>query len=218
MKNPKSKGRQNSKFTNLLEKIYNFVSESISVYKINGFEITNVNGNTEDLSLGDYSYGKINLRVYSPHFRLEIGRYTSISEISIIIGGNHHTDVTTYPFRVKFHGRPVENDNFLPRSVKIGHDVWIGYGAIILDGANIGTGAIIGAGAVIRGNIPPYAVVIGNPGTIIKYRFTQMEIEMLINSKWWELPREALLKIEKLLYSKDVGAFVSKVQELRNAV
>ena len=57
-----------------------------------------------------------------------------------------------------------------------------------------------------------------NPGTIIKYRFNEKEIKMLMNSKWWELPKEDLLKIENLLYSKDVDTFVSKVQELKNAV
>ena len=60
--------------------------------------------------------------------------------------------------------------------------------------------------------------MIGNPGTIIKYRFNEKEIKMLMNSKWWELPKEDLLKIENLLYSKDVETFVSKVQELKNAV
>lgn len=112
----------------------------------------------------------------------------------------------------------IKNDNFAPRPVKIGHDVWIGYGVIILDGANIGTGAIIWAGVVIRGNVPPHAVVIGNPGTIIKYRFNTVEIEKLMKSKWWELPQDSLLKIENLSYSKDVETLVSKVMELKIAV
>lgn len=127
-------------------------------------------------------------------------------------------DITTYNFRYMFENYPGEKDNLPPRTVKIGNDVWIGYGAIILDGANIETGAIIGAGTVVRGNVPPYAVVIGNPGTIVKYRFAEKEIEMLIKSKWWDLHKEALLKIENLLYSKDIETFVSKVQELKNAV
>lgn len=218
MKNSHNKDLHKGKFSKLIKKLHNFAYDAFSVYNEKGFEITNVNGRVGDLVLGDYSYGKINLHAYSSYFQLEIGRYTSISEISIIIGGNHHTDVTTYPFRAKFQGELVENDNFLPRPVKIGHDVWIGYGAIILDGVDIGTGAIIGAGAVIRRDIPPYAVVMGNPGIIIRYRFNEKEIEMLVKSKWWELPKEALLKIENLLYSKDVKTFVSKVQELKNVV
>ena len=204
---------------NLVKYLGESMLKMFSSYYENGFTIkSNLTISKGELILGDYSYGKIGLHVYSSHFQLEIGRYTSISEISIIIGGNHHTDITTYPFRVKFGGALGEEDNIPPRRVLIGHDVWIGYGAIILDGANIGTGAIIGAGAVIRGEIPPYAIVIGNPGTIIKYRFNEKEIEMLMKSKWWELPKEALLKIENLLYSKDVETFVLRVQELKNAV
>lgn len=186
-------------------------------YQIGGLTIRNV-PRSLNVKIGDYSYGTIDLHSYSSFCEIEIGRYTSISDIKMIIGGNHHTDVSTYPFRGKFKGELVENDNFAPRPIRIGHDVWIGYGAIILDGSNIGTGAIIGAGAVIRGEIPPYAIVIGNPGTIIKYRFNENEIELLMNSKWWELPKENLLKIENLLYSKDIETFVSKVQELKNAV
>ena len=218
MKNTYNKYLHKGKFTKLIRKFQNIAHDALLVYNEKGFEITNVRGSVGNLVLGDYSYGKINLYAYSSYYQLEIGRYTSISDISIIIGGNHHSDVTTYPFRNRFQGTLIENDNFAPRPVKIGHDVWIGYGAIILDGANIGTGAIIGAGTVIRGNVPPYAVVIGNPGTIIKYRFNKVEIEKLMKSKWWELPGDSLLKIENLSYSKDVETFVSKVMELKNAV
>lgn len=96
--------------------------------------------------------------------------------------------------------------------------MWIGYGSIILDGANIGTGAIIGAGSVIRGNIPPYAIVIGNPGIVVKYRFNDEEIQMLLGSEWWLLSKENLLKINHLLYSKDVKTFVSIAKKLKTAV
>lgn len=127
-------------------------------------------------------------------------------------------DISTYIFHVAFKKSRTDEDNFPSIGIKIGNDVWIGYWAIILDGANIGTGAIIGAGAVVRGNIPPYAIAIGNPGTIIKYRFSEKDINMLLKSEWWELPADQLLKIESYLYSKDVETFVSKVKELKNAV
>ena len=66
---------------------------------------------------------------------------------------------------------PMCQQGFKPlASVIIGDDVWIGESVIILPGSHIGNGVILGAGAVVRGDIPDYAVVIGNPGTIIKYR------------------------------------------------
>lgn len=170
------------------------------------------------ISIGDYSYGNVELLAYSSYCEIEIGRYTSISEIKIIVGGNHHTDITTYPFKVRFKELKVEEDNVLPRPVKIGNDVWIGYGTILLDGANIGNGAVIGAGSIIRGNIPPYSIVIGNPATVVKYRFNREEIQQLLDSEWWQLSKDKLVKIIPLLYSKDVETFVSKVKELKTAV
>lgn len=213
-----SSARTNSKSINNIARAIFFKAKQYSnTYQKNGLIIRNVPKSLK-ISIGDYSYGTIELHPYSSYCDINIGRYTSISDIKMIIGGNHHMDITTYNFRYKFENYPGESDNFPPRTLKIGHDVWIGYGAIVLDGANIETGAIIGAGTVVRGNVPPYAVVIGNPGTIVKYRFAEKEIEMLMKSEWWDLPKEALLKIENLLYSKDIETFVSKVRELKNAV
>lgn len=54
--------------------------------------------------------------------------------------------------------------------VTIGNDVWIGESVIILPGSHIGDGVILGAGAVVRGDVPDYAVVIGNPAQVVRYR------------------------------------------------
>lgn len=71
--------------------------------------------------------------------------------------------------------------------LEIGNDVWIGHNAVILPGCNsIGDGAIIGAGAIVNKNIPPYAVVIGNPARVVMYRFSKDKIEELLNEKWWD--------------------------------
>ena len=202
----------------ILHYLLDLVKEVLSIKYWNGFTIRLKRQHTGDITIGEYSYGNIDLYAYSEYFKIEIGRYVSISDIAIIIGGNHHMDISTYIFRVAFKKSRTDEDNFPPRGIKIGNDVWIGYGAIILDGANIGTGAIIGAGAVVRGNIPPYAIVIGNPGIVIKYRFSEKEIEMLLKSEWWDLPPDQLLKIESYLYSKDVESFVWNVEKLRYAV
>lgn len=203
---------------NLLRYLLDYVKEGFSTIYWNGFTIKFKRQRTGDIAIGEYSYGNIDLYAYSEYFKIEIGKYVSISNIAIIIGGNHHMDISTYIFRVAFKGTRVDEDNFPPRGIIIGNDVWVGYGAIILDGSNIGTGAIIGAGTVIRGHIPPYAIVTGNPGRVIKYRFSEMEIEMLLGSEWWDLPAEQLIKVESYLYSKDVESFVLNVTKLREAV
>ena len=56
------------------------------------------------------------------------------------------------------------------KPIIVGNDVWFGQGVIVLPGVNIGNGAIIGAGAVVTKDVPPYAIVGGNPAHIIKYR------------------------------------------------
>lgn len=211
-------GEQKGTVKTVLLYLLHLVKEVFAIRYINGFTIRFKRKSTGDISIGEYSYGNIDLYAYSEYFKVDIGRYVSISDIVIIIGGNHHVDVTTYIFRVAFKKSRTDEDNFPPRGIKIGNDVWIGYGAIILDGANIGTGAIIGAGAVVRGNIPPYAIVIGNPGVVIKYRFSEREIDMLLKSEWWDLPAVQLLKLESYLYSKDVESFVENVNKLKHAI
>lgn len=69
--------------------------------------------------------------------------------------------------------------------VEIGNDVWIGDNVVILKG-KIGDGAVIGAGAVVTRDVPPYAIVAGNPARVIKYRFDDETIRKLLKEKWWD--------------------------------
>lgn len=80
--------------------------------------------------------------------------------------------------------------------LEIGHDVFIGHNSVILPTArSIGDGAFIGAGSVVQSPVPPYAVVMGNPARVVRYRFSEPLIKELLESKWWlkaagELTRE----------------------------
>lgn len=78
------------------------------------------------------------------------------------------------------------------RPTIIGNDVWIGANVIILGGIHVGNGAVIGTGAVVTKDVPPYAIVGGVPAKIIRYRFTEDQIEKLNSSQWWSLPEEKL--------------------------
>ena len=75
----------------------------------------------------------------------------------------------------------------IPRTkLVIGNDVWIGHNAIILPSvSNIGDGAVIGAGSVVTKDVPPFAVVAGNPAKIILYRFSEEKIREIMKSPWW---------------------------------
>ena len=86
----------------------------------------------------------------------------------------------------------------------IGHDVWLGQGARVLPGARIGSGAIIGSGAVVSGQVPPYAIVAGNPGRVVRMRFPQEVTERLMQLCWWDWPIARILKSEAALCSGDM--------------
>lgn len=86
---------------------------------------------------------------------------------------------------------------------KIGNDVWIGANTIVLNGSQIENGAIIGAGSIVTKNIPPYAIAVGSPAKIVKYRFPQDIVEEIQNSKWWELDAEDLKLVLKNFLDQD---------------
>ena len=92
----------------------------------------------------------------------EIGDDVMFASCVSLVGGDHKFDNINIPMRLS--GR----DCIKP--IKINDDVWVGHGAIILHGVEIGRGAIVGAGVVVTKNVPPYAIVCGNPAKIIRYR------------------------------------------------
>lgn len=89
----------------------------------------------------------------------------------------------------------------LSRPVTIGHDVWIGARAMVLGGIDIGIGAVVAAGALVTRNVPPYAVVAGVPARIIRFRFSQDQIRILLESRWWDMSI-AELEANKALFAK----------------
>ena len=70
----------------------------------------------------------------------------------------------------------------------IGNDVWIGSGAFIdcSKVSTIGDGAVIGANAVVLEDVPPYAVVVGVPAKIKRYRYEPEMIDALLSARWWD--------------------------------
>lgn len=144
----------------------------------------------ESSTLGDYSYLAGDVDVM--HAR--IGRFCSIASHVRINPGNHPMDRVTQhhcTYRRAQYGFAASDDTtfFAWRAehpVVIGHDVWIGHGAIIMPGVTIGTGAVIGAAAVVTRDVSDYAIVVGVPGTVLRYRFAEPIRVALLRSAWWE--------------------------------
>lgn len=78
------------------------------------------------------------------------------------------------------------------KKIHVGNDVWLGRNVLITNSANIGNGVIAGAGAVITKDVPDYAVVVGVPARIIRFRYTPEEIDALNKIAWWEWSDEEI--------------------------
>lgn len=185
----------------------------------------------ENVTIGYGSYMNANFNVFDPNTKVSIGKFTSIAgDVRFILGGNHRKDfVTQYPFNDKDIR---ESNPDMPLSdvpydsscgdIRIGSDVWIGFGCTILSGATIGHGAVIGAGSVVRSKtydqyykrwrdeVPAYAIVIGNPGIITGYRFEGQIIYDLLKIAWWDFTLEKIKEAMPLLHSGDIKEFIKQ--------
>ena len=96
------------------------------------------------------------------------------------------------------------------KPIKIGNDVFIGANVTVLDGVTIGDGAVIGAGAVLSKDIPPYAVAVGCPIKVVRYRFDENQIEALKRIEWWNFDEEKLKEVERYFFDVDQFIEMSK--------
>ena len=140
--------------------------------------------------------------------RLVLGKFCQIAHGVRFIGAsaNHATrGITTFPFAVL---DPETMLGYQPdrRDIEVGHDVWLGYGAMVMPGTRIGNGVIVGAGSVVRGDVPDYTVVAGNPAHVVRRRFTDDEIATLNRIAWWDWPAERIAAARATLEAGDVAA------------
>jgi len=149
-------------------------------------------------SVGEYTY----IGDYSIITKAQIGRYCSIGPLVTVGLGEH--DINKISTSSDFYEGDVY-EQLTKEDIIIGNDVWIGTKATILRGVKIGDGVVIGANAVVTKNIPDFAVVVGIPAQIIKFRFSEEEIKLIKNSQWWDkdiLDAREIQKKLKLCFSK----------------
>ncbi len=173
--------------------------------KLGNHTVIHSNVNLSNVIIGDYSY------VNSDINNATVGKFCSIAPFCRIGIGKHPSKdfVSTFPAffsennagcKVSFSEKDLFNEF---ERIEIGNDVWIGINSIILDGVKIGDGAIIGAGAVVTKDVDDYAIVGGVPAKLIRYRFSEEQIEYLKQIRWWDKDINWIMGHQKLFQNID---------------
>lgn len=139
------------------------------------------------VEIGMYAHGAF-FEPFAVDEQTTVGRYCSMAKGARILNHNHPVDAKSTSgvfFNPHFGLCDHSLVDFNP--LTIGNDVWIGANAVVMPEVDtIGDGAVIGAGAVVTRDVPPYAVVLGNPGRVVKYRFPEDVIARLLEERWWD--------------------------------
>lgn len=141
---------------------------------------------------------------------LRIGRFCQIAEgVQFITATANHpmSGASTYPFATFDPPRFPHYRSALPRGhdTLVGHDCWIGREAMLLPGAELGNGVIVGARAVVRGKVPDYAVVTGNPATVIRMRYDAATVAVLLDLAWWTWPAARIAQAIGAIETGDIA-------------
>ena len=190
-------------------------------------------GNIVPREFGAFSYARSTMGL-----EVSVARYTSIGEGVMWMGADHpagwaSSSPFTYDyglpavraFHAQYDPEPPPARRFDPGDprVWIGNDVWIGDGAMVAPGVTIGDGAIVGARTLVREDVPPYAIVVGQPARILRLRFPEPLVERFAALQWWrftpavlqrlpvEAPEQFLDALEARLASDDPPAPINPV-------
>ena len=172
--------------------------------------VVSANSKVFNCVIDDYTYISLNSTISCA----QLGKFCSIGPNFLCGWGIHPTNgISTAPMfysTMKQNGITYSQTDKIEerKRIIIGNDVFIGANVTILDGVTIGDGAVIGAGAVVSKDIPPYAVAVGCPIKIIRYRFTEKQIDALLRIKWWNWDVVDLKEVERMFF--DVDEFIMK--------
>lgn len=151
----------------------------------------------EDSTFGAYSYAASDADIMST----EVGRFASIASHVRINPGQHPMERPAQhhcTYRRSQYGFGIDDHKFFQwraqQRCHIGHDAWIGHGVTIMRGVRIGIGAVVGSGAVVTHDVPDFAIVVGIPAKIQRYRFDPATIERLLVIAWWNWDHETLTR------------------------
>lgn len=159
-------------------------------------------GRRKNIDLGAESYISWNSQVLGTHVvlgdftgvedlyvvgsqKVTIGKYCALGGNLTLISSNHVVNKPNIQAKLQHDFFQDTMDDATKGPIVIGNNVWIGRNVIILPGVTVGDGAIIGAGSVVTKSVPPFAIAVGNPASVKKYRFSKTTIKKLLKDPWW---------------------------------
>lgn len=182
-----------------------------------------------NVEIGDYTYysaeaGESFAERITDHYefigdRLLIGKFNAIASgvMFMMNGANHRMDGSTYPFNIFGNGWEKATPTLAQLPYKgdtvLGNDIWIGRNVTIMPGITIGNGAIIAANTTVVKDVPAFGVVGGNPGTLLKMRFSLEKIATLQELAWWDHPIEKITENLTSILSYDVEALLKNFEK-----
>jgi acetyltransferase-like isoleucine patch superfamily enzyme len=198
-------------YKKIIYTIYQKIKNQVAFYEYNN------NIQSGLLEVGKHTYGATKIKIdhyQGSESKVTIGSYCSIAKnVRIITGGIHPPEwIALFPFRIVWglEGAIKDGTPATKGPVTIGHDVWIGTNVTILSGVTVGHGSIILSGSVVTKDIPSYAIAGGVPAKVVKYRFSEDEIKILLKIKWWEWNEEKIKKFIPMLSSNYIKEFILK--------
>ena len=177
-----------------------------------------------NIIIGDYTYYdddedsenfERNVLYHFPFIgdRLVIGKFCALAKgVKFIMNGANHklSGFSTYPFQIFGRGwekvTPKAGDLPFKGDTIVGNDVWIGYDALVMPGVKIGHGAIVASRSVVVSDVPPYAIVGGNPAVVMKSRFSPTIAEELLSIAWWDWPIDKVSRNLAAIVGADLDA------------
>lgn len=174
------------------------------------------------LELGHNSYASdaVDIRCFRKPGRVTVGRYSSIGECMFVVDGHHnHSFASTFPMREFRVASAAPWNDARKKSPSVGNDVWIGDRAVIYN-VHLGDGCVVAGDSVVTKDVPPYAVVAGNPARVVGYRFdgerdSEGLRERMIKVRWWDLP-DADVAVLGGKFLEDPWKFVQGAEAIRS--
>jgi virginiamycin A acetyltransferase len=167
---------------------------------------------------GTYFDRNVNIISWSDQYHVHLGKYNSIGrDCNFFLHANHRSDWITTTSQLWGPVTPEIADMHMNMGhpsckgdIIVENDVWIGAKSTIMSGIKIHNGAIVGATATVTKDVPPYAIVAGNPAKIVKFRFSPDQIDKLLKISWWNWTEDRIKTEAMLLWSDNIDTFIDK--------